>query len=138
MCALPSCRTEAKSSSTRLRSWPARRADGEPPSRPPPRFGKRSSRRGEVTDGGKQQQRSGEACPVCGQHALQLLYFPDVGATGARPYDEIFGFGDIRPDAPPGIGCAACGAEWQSLDDFREGRPREAPSDGETGEDPAE
>jgi hypothetical protein len=75
------------------------------------------------------QKRSGEACPVCGQHTLQLLYFPDVGATGARPYDDILGFGDIKPDEPPGIGCASCGAEWQSLDDFRAGRQREVAAD---------
>jgi hypothetical protein len=76
-----------------------------------------------MTDSGKQrQQRSGEACPVCGQHSLQLLYFPNVGATGARPYDEIFGFGDVQPDEPPAIGCSSCGSQWASLEDFRAGR----------------
>ena len=83
-----------------------------------------------MSEGG-QAKRSGESCPVCGQHTLQLLYFPEVGATGARPYDELFGLGDIKPDAPPGIGCASCGAEWDSLDDFRAGRQREAPDDAE-------
>src|SRR5215218_642282 len=78
---------------------------------------------------GDQPKRSGESCPVCGQHTLQLLYFPDVSATGARPYDELFGLGDIKPDAPPGIGCASCGAEWDSLDAFRAGRQREASDD---------
>jgi hypothetical protein len=79
---------------------------------------------------------------MCGQHTLQLLYFPDVGATGARQYDEMFGFGDIKPDAPPGIGCSSCGAEWLSLDDFRAGVQAPATADDQSdeellGEDPA-
>jgi hypothetical protein len=64
-------------------------------------------------------RRSEESCPVCGAHELHLLYFPSVGVTGARPYDDIFGFGDVRPGQEPGIGCTACGTEWKSLDDFR-------------------
>ena len=63
--------------------------------------------------------RSAQACPVCGQHALQLLYFPVVDVTGARQYDDMLGFGDVRPDTAPGIGCAACGAEWPDLEAFR-------------------
>ena len=87
---------------------------------------------------GDQPKRSGESCPVCGQHTLQLLYFPDVGATGARPYDELFGLGDIKPDAPPGIGCASCGSEWASLDDYRAGRLREARDDVDGDAEPGE
>ena len=63
--------------------------------------------------------RSAEACPVCGEHALQLLYFPVVDVTGARQYDDMLGFGDVKPDTAPGIGCAACGAEWPDLAAFR-------------------
>jgi hypothetical protein len=63
--------------------------------------------------------RSSEACPVCGQHTLHLLYFPEVDVTGARQYDDILGFGDIKPDDPPGIGCDNCGSDWPSLDEFR-------------------
>jgi hypothetical protein len=69
--------------------------------------------------------RSREACPVCGEHALHLLYFPDVGVTGARPYDDMLGFGDVKPDDPPGIGCDACGSEWLSLEEFREAQKGE-------------
>ena len=38
-------------------------------------------------------QRSGEACPECGRHELELISYPDVDATGVRPYDELLGFG---------------------------------------------
>ena len=64
---------------------------------------------------------SREACPVCGAHELHLLYFPTVDVTGARAYDDILGFGDVKADQPPGIGCGSCGAEWESLEAFREG-----------------
>ena len=69
--------------------------------------------------GDKDAGRSREACPVCGAHQLQLLYFPDVGISGVRAYDDMLGFGDVKPDQPPGIGCAACGTEWDSIEDFR-------------------
>jgi len=69
--------------------------------------------------GAEDAGRSRDACPVCGVHALHLLYFPDVGIGGVRPMDELVGMGDLKPDQPPGIGCTACGSEWESLEDFR-------------------
>ncbi len=63
--------------------------------------------------------RSKEACPVCGEHRLTLLYFPDTSARGVLPYDELIGMGDPSPDTPPGIGCLACGSEWSDLAAFR-------------------
>ena len=69
--------------------------------------------------------RSAEACPVCGKHTLHLLYFPSVDVTGARQYDDMLGFGDVKPDDPPGIGCTSCGSEWPSLEDFRAAQPGE-------------
>lgn len=75
-------------------------------------------------------ERSAESCPVCNEHALHLLYFPSVDVTGARAYDDMLGFGDIKADAEPGIGCDACGAEWATLDAFR------AAQAGETTEEP--
>lgn len=63
--------------------------------------------------------RSQEACPVCGAHELHLLYYPSVDVTGARPYDDMLGFGDIKADQQPSIGCAACGTEWDTLAEFR-------------------
>ena len=67
-----------------------------------------------------EEQRSKEACPECGAHELELLTFPAIDVTGARPYDELIGMGDARRDDPPGIGCRACGASWPTLEDFRE------------------
>ncbi len=49
--------------------------------------------------------RSREACPVCGRHTLHLLYFPAIDITGVRPYDDMLGFGDVRADEAPAIGC---------------------------------
>ena len=63
---------------------------------------------------------SREACPVCGAHALHLLYFPTVDLTGSRPFDELLGMGELKPDQPPGIGCEACGTEWPDLESFRQ------------------
>ena len=67
--------------------------------------------------------RSREACPVCGQHRLTLLSFPEVSATGYQPYAEVIGMGEHRADTQPGIGCLACGAEWPDLAAFRATRP---------------
>jgi len=63
--------------------------------------------------------RSEEACPVCGEHRLTLLYFPETSVTGVRPYDELYGMGDRAADTAPGIGCLACGSEWLDLAAFR-------------------
>jgi hypothetical protein len=62
--------------------------------------------------------RSADACPVCGEHRLTLLSFPSVDPSGVRPYDELLGFGDVQADTLPGIGCLACGAEWETLADY--------------------
>jgi hypothetical protein len=72
------------------------------------------------------EERSSEPCPVCGQHALELLYFPDLDIMGVRPYDDMFGFGDMRPDATPGIGCKSCGTEWPDLASFRQAQAEAA------------
>ncbi len=74
-----------------------------------------------------QRDQSAEACPVCGQHTLHLLYFPTVDVTGARQYDDMLGFGDIKPEEPPGIGCTSCGSEWPTLEDFRAAPKGESP-----------
>ena len=63
--------------------------------------------------------RSKEACPVCGEHRLTLIHFPETSVIGVRPYDELYGMGDATPDTAPGIGCLACGSEWPDLDSFR-------------------
>ncbi len=63
--------------------------------------------------------RSREACPNCGRHALELIYYPTIDVKGIKPYDELIGMGDVRSDSPPGIGCGACGADWPDLAAFR-------------------
>lgn len=78
-----------------------------------------------------ERERSKEACPVCGQHALHLLYFPEVDVTGARQYDDMLGFGDIKRVQPPAIGCEACGSEWASLDEFRAAQQSKSPAAGD-------
>jgi hypothetical protein len=77
-----------------------------------------------VTNSNDETGGSREACPVCGAHQLHLLYFPSVDLTGARPLDDTLGMGDVRPDQPPGIGCTACGSEWESLDLFNKAKSR--------------
>jgi hypothetical protein len=67
-------------------------------------------------------ERSRDACPVCGQYALELLYFPTVDVTGVRPYDELLGLGDAKATQEPGIGCRSCGTSWPSLAAFRASR----------------
>lgn len=71
--------------------------------------------------------RSEEACPVCGEHRLTLLYFPETSVLGVRPYDELYGMGDTAADTAPGIGCLACGSEWPGLAAFRRAK-EDAPS----------
>ena len=65
------------------------------------------------------EERSKEACPVCGEHRLTLLHFPETSIIGVRPYDELYGMGDAAPNTEPGIGCLACGSEWPDLEEFR-------------------
>ena len=66
-----------------------------------------------------EKQQSTESCPVCGANELELLYYPTVDVTGVRPYDELLGMGNAKPDQLPGIGCRACGSEWATLAEFR-------------------
>lgn len=69
--------------------------------------------------GSADEARSEESCPVCGEHRLTLLHFPETSVTGVRPYDELYGMGDRQADTAPGIGCLACGSEWPDLAAFR-------------------
>jgi hypothetical protein len=65
-------------------------------------------------------ERSHDACPRCGEHRLAVLDVPDVELTGYQPANASMGIAtDVRLEGPPGIGCLACGAQWQDLDAFR-------------------
>jgi hypothetical protein len=65
--------------------------------------------------------RSLEACPVCGEHRLALLGFPEVSGSSYLPSSEAFGIRGEDPltATPPAIGCLHCGAEWPTIDAFR-------------------
>lgn len=65
-------------------------------------------------------ERSRDACPICGQHRLALLAFPDIGAVGYQALSDVIGMGDAKASSQPAIGCLGCGAEWRDVADFRE------------------
>ena len=67
-------------------------------------------------------ERSRDACPVCGEHRLALVEFPEATATGYLVANEIVGMGEEQASTPPAIGCLACGAEWPDLAAFRAAR----------------
>ena len=73
-----------------------------------------------MTEPTARRPASNETCPVCGEQRLALIDFPSVHATGYLPANEILGMGEITQVTPPGIGCLACGTEWDSLVSFRE------------------
>ena len=64
--------------------------------------------------------RSRYACPRCGEHRLAIIEFPQQHSTGFVPANEIIGMGEPTVLTPPAIGCLACGAEWPTLEAFRE------------------
>jgi hypothetical protein len=65
--------------------------------------------------------RSAEACPVCGEHRLTLIDFPAIGGAGGILGSDVAAAGVVDGAGQPGIGCLACGAEWNDLASFRSG-----------------
>ena len=65
-------------------------------------------------------ERSRYACPRCGEHRLAIIEFPQQHSVGFVPANEIIGMGEPTVLTPPAIGCLACGAEWPTLESFRE------------------
>ncbi len=65
--------------------------------------------------------RSAEACPVCGEHRLTLIDFPAIGGAGGILGSDVAAAGVVDGAGQPGIGCLACGAEWIDLATFRSG-----------------
>jgi hypothetical protein len=80
--------------------------------------------RGEAAD-----DRSALACPVCGEHRLAIIDFPETTATGYQALSEIIGMGEPTVVTPPAIGCLACGAEWPNVDAFQAAEGGTAPGD---------
>ena len=64
-------------------------------------------------------ERSAEACPVCGEHRLALIDFPEMEGAPMVMDPAILGIHASSDPSPPGIGCLACGADWPSLAAFR-------------------
>ncbi len=60
-----------------------------------------------------------EACPVCGAHRLALLEFPHVSGAVHLIDSEMFAVRMMPDQTPPGIGCLACGSEWEDVTSFR-------------------
>ena len=67
----------------------------------------------ETTEG-----RSADACPVCGEHRLAIIDFPELTGGGRSPAAEVVGGSGSDPTVPA-IGCLACGAEWEDVNAFR-------------------
>lgn len=78
-------------------------------------------------------ERSRYACPRCGEHQLAIIEFPQQHSVGFVPANEIIGMGEPMVLTPPAIGCLACGAEWPTLEAFRE-ESGEVDEAGEAGE----
>ena len=73
----------------------------------------------ERVDGrGDADDRSADACPVCGEHRLAIIDFPELPGGVASPVAELVGGRGSDPSAPA-IGCLACGAEWADVEAFR-------------------
>ena len=62
--------------------------------------------------------RSADACPVCGEHRLAIIDFPELPGGVPSPAAELVGGRGADPSAPS-IGCLACGAEWPDVAAFR-------------------
>jgi len=65
-------------------------------------------------------ERSRYVCPRCGEHRLAIIEFPRQHSVGFVPANEIIGMGEPTVLTPPAIGCLACGAEWPTLERFRD------------------
>jgi hypothetical protein len=68
--------------------------------------------------GDTEEDRSADACPVCGEHRLAIIDFPELPGGVASPAAELVGGRGSDPLAPS-IGCLACGAEWADVEAFR-------------------
>jgi hypothetical protein len=78
------------------------------------------------------QERSEQACPVCGKHTLALDEPPRIDIMGIQPYSDMLGMGDLQP-VPMGIICLSCGTHWRSREAFDRGEaePEEGSEPGE-------
>jgi hypothetical protein len=73
--------------------------------------------------------RSALACPVCGEHRLAIIDFPETTATGYQALSDIIGMGEPTVVTPPAIGCLGCGAEWPDIAAFQAAQGGQAVDD---------
>lgn len=86
-----------------------------------------------------QDDRSEQACPVCGNHTLALDEPPRIDIMGVQAYSDMVGMGDVGAGGTLGIVCLTCDTRWSDKAAFDRGEPDppEA-SDGELIEEPPE
>jgi hypothetical protein len=69
------------------------------------------------------QQRSEQACPVCGKHTVAVDEPPRIDVLGVQAYSDIVGMGDLPNEGAIGIVCLSCNTHWASKDAFDRGEP---------------
>jgi hypothetical protein len=59
------------------------------------------------------EQRSEQACPVCGQHTLALDAPPRIDVMGVQTNSDMLGMGDLKAEGTVGIVCLSCDTHWR-------------------------
>jgi len=68
-----------------------------------------------------EQERSEQACPVCGQHTLAVDEPPQIDVMGVQAYSDILGMGDLHQPGSLGIICLSCDTRWRDKAAFDRG-----------------
>ena len=74
-----------------------------------------------------EQNRSEQACSVCGQHQLALDQPPQIDVMGVQAYSDMLGMGDLHQEGSVGIVCLNCGTHWRDKDAFDRNEPEPEP-----------
>ncbi len=69
------------------------------------------------------QERSEQACPVCGKHTLALDEPPRIDVMGVQSYSDMLGMGDLKAEGTLGIVCLSCDTHWRDKDAFDRNEP---------------
>ncbi len=70
-----------------------------------------------------EEERSEQACPVCGRHTLAVDEPPRIDVMGVQAYSDLLGMGDVAPEGTLGIVCLSCETRWGSKEAFDRGEP---------------
>jgi hypothetical protein len=68
-----------------------------------------------------EQERSEQACPVCGQHTLAVDEPPQIDVMGVQAYSDMLGMGDLHQPGSLGIICLSCDTRWRDKAAFDRG-----------------